>query len=186
MKEFTNPMRVFMEKLKVARNIKDEVMSNLKNLIYLDADKALDDFEWCLMVSFFDEIVKFSEALVFVLRIYDNVEYAPIIKLMLYSMYDNAKDSYDIDELNECINEIRDVLNHSMANSSGDIYNTTLYNMSVLYNLKYKYAKFEEDLKPRTILKLISKVLYPLALVDQGILVKYEDIDEILSNNQGV
>lgn len=186
MKEFTNPMRVFMGKLKVARNIKDEVMSNLKNLIYLDADKALDDFEWCLMVSFFDEIVKFSEAVLFVLKIYDKVEYVTVIKLMLYSMYDNAKESYDIDELNESIDVIHNVLNRSTSTSSGDNYNTTLYNMSVLYNLKYKYAKFEEDLKPRTVLKLICKVIYPLALVDQGILVKYEDIDEILSNNQGV
>lgn len=185
MKKITNPMRVFMGKLKVAKNIKEDVILNLKNLLYLD-DNALDDFEWCLMVSFFDEIVKFSEALLFILKIYDKVEYVAVIKLMLHSMYDNSRVSYDIDEFNECMSEVQSVLDHSLANSSRDDYNTTLYNISVLYNLKYKYAEFEEELKPRTILELMCKVLYPLALIYQGILVEYEDIDEILAKNQEV
>jgi hypothetical protein len=186
MKKITNPMRVFMGKLKVAKNIKEDVMLNLKNLLYLD-DNTLDDFEWCLMVSFFDEIVKFNEALVFVLKICDKIDYVAVTKLMLHSMYDSSADSFDIYEFNECMCEVQSVLDRSMVNnSSRDDYNTTLYNMSVLYNLKYKYAEFKEDLKPRTILELMCKVLYPLTLIYQGILVEYEDIDEILSKNQEV
>lgn len=105
--------------------------------------------------SIFDEIVKFSEAVLFILKIYDKVEYVAVIKLMLHSMYDNDKESYDIYEFNECICEVQSVLDRSRLDNVGDDYNTTLYNISVLYNLRYKYAKFEEELKPRTILELM-------------------------------
>lgn len=182
MKEFTNTMKVFMKKLKSAKNIKAEVMSNLKNLIYLDGDKALDEFEWCLMVSFFDEIVKFSEAMLFIVKIYDNVEYATVIKLILYSMYDNSKEAYDDYELDEQINETKSFLEKSIAFSSRDDFSTIFYNLSVLYNLKYKCVKIDKVIEPRIVFELIYKVIYPLTIIDQGELVKYEDIDEILSN----
>ena len=182
MKEFTNTMKVFMKKLKSAKGIKAEVMSNLKNLIYLDGDKALDDFEWCLMLEFFDEIVKFSEAVLFVLKIYDKVEYVTTIKLMLYSMYDNSKEVYDAYELDEQINETKSFLENSIVDCSRDNFSTILYNLSVLYNLKYKCAKIDKDVDPRIVFELIYKIVYPLNIIDQGELVKYEDIDEILSN----
>jgi hypothetical protein len=182
MKEFTNTMKVFMKKLKSAKNIKAEVMSNLKNLIYLDGDKALDEFEWCLMVSFFDEIVKFSEALLFIEKIYDKVEYATVIKLILYSMYDNSKEAYDDYELDKQINETKSFLEKSIAFSSRDDFSTIFYNLSVLYNLKYKCVKIDKVIEPRIVFELIYKVIYPLNIIDQGELVKYEDIDEILSN----
>lgn len=185
MKEFTNTMRVFMEKIKSAKNIKAEAMSNLKNLIYLDGDKALDDFEWCLIVEFFDEIVKFSEAALFISKIYDKVEYVTVIKLILYSMYDNSKEVYNAYKLVECINEVKSILENSMKDSFKYDYNISLYNLSVLYNLKYKCVKFDEAVEPRTVLELICKVIYPLTIIDQGELVKYEDVDEILSKNQG-
>ena len=182
MKEFTNTMKVFMKKLKSAKNIKAEVMSNLKNLIYLDGDKALDDFEWCLMVAFFDEIVKFSEAMLFIEKIYDKVEYATVIKLILYSMYDNSKEAYDDYELDEQINETKSFLEKSIAFFSRDDFSTIFYNLSVLYNLKYKCVKIDKVIEPRIVFELIYKVIYPLTIIDQGELVKYEDIDEILSN----
>ena len=182
MKEFTNTMKVFMKKLKSAKNIKAEVMSNLKNLIYLDGDKALDDFEWCLMVAFFDEIVKFSEAMLFIEKIYDKVEYATVIKLILYSMYDNSKEAYDDYELDEQINETKSFLEKSIAFSSRDDFSTIFYNLSVLYNLKYKCVKIDKVIEPRIVFELIYKVIYPLHIIDQGELVKCEDIDEILSN----
>lgn len=182
MKEFTNTMKVFMKKLKSAKNIKAEVMSNLKNLIYLDGDKALDEFEWCLMVSFFDEIVKFSEAMLFIEKIYDKVEYATVIKLILYSMYDNSKEAYDDYELDEQINETKSFLEKSIAFSSRDDFSTIFYNLSVLYNLKYKCVKIDKVIEPRIVFELIYKIIHPLNIIDQGELVKYEDIDEILSN----
>ena len=182
MKEFTNTLKVFMKKLKSAKNIKAEVMSNLKNLIYLDGDKALDEFEWCLMVSFFDEIVKFSEAILFIEKIYDKVEYATVIKLILYSMYDNSKEAYDDYELDKQINETKSFLEKSTAFSSRDDFSTIFYNLSVLYNLKYKCAKIDKVIEPRIVFELIYKVIYPLTIIDQGELVKYEDIDGILSN----
>ena len=182
MKEFTNTMKVFMKKLKSAKNIKAEVMSNLKNLIYLDGDKTLDDFEWCLMVAFFDEIVKFSEAMLFIEKIYDKVEYATVIKLILYSMYDNSKEAYDDYELDEQINETKSFLEKSIAFSSRDDFSTIFYNLSVIYNLKYKCVKIDKVIEPRIVFELIYKIIYPLNIIDQGELVKYEDIDEILSN----
>lgn len=181
MKEFTNTMKVFMKKLKSVKNIKAEVMSNLKNLIYLDGDKALDDFEWCLMVAFFDEIVKFSEAMLIILKIYDKVEYVTAIKLMLYSMYDNSKEVYDAYELDEQINETQSFLENSIGNCSRDDFSTIFYNLSVLYNLKYKCVKIDKVIEPRIVFELIYKVIYPLNIIDQGELVKYEDIDQILS-----
>lgn len=182
MKEFTNTMKVFMKKLKSAKNIKAEALSNLKNLIYLDGDKALDDFEWCLMVAFFDEIVKFCEAISFISKIYDKVEYVTVIKLILYSMYDNSKEAYDDYELDNQINETKSFLEKSIAFSSRDDFSTIFYNLSVLYNLKYKCTKIDKVIEPRIVFELIYKVIYPLIIIDQGELVKYEDIDEILSN----